>query len=498
MSSTLKVIVSAKGNLEVKYGKDYSSVIKLIDKLIEADKARNFDTRLFLIDDVSSASALGLKPVAAINRKNCKKAIDDLFKKLQPAYIVILGAPDVFPFQELINQAEDPDTVVPSDLPYACGTAYSRNISSFTGPTRVVGRIPDIPGSGDIKNFAVLIDNIIKYKPVQHDKLLNYFAVTAKEWERSTQQNMLQIFGNAAKLLNSPPVEGKYTKTQFKPLVHFHNCHGAMNTPCYFGQDGQHYPKALSAADLNKKISYGTVVAAECCYGAQLFSSDESDDDCPGISSTYLLNNALAFLGSSTVAYGPCDSLANADLICQYFIKNIINSASTGRALLEARQKFLTVSGPQLDPYELKTLAQFFLLGDPSLQIVADDERDVTPSKSMSNSVENRRISLLHKGLTLQKSIVSSQKMTKEQHPEMSDELKSLVCKKDFYESPSQSVYAIKPKGTDEFSKSISKRNMRYRTFVKEHQTENVHQIHVLVVKEDDDKVLGWREYVSR
>jgi hypothetical protein len=42
--------------------------------------------------------------------------------------------------------------------------------------------------------------------------------------------------------------------------------------------------------------------------------------------------------------------------------------ATTGRALLEARQHLIESSDGALDPFDLKTLGQFLLLGDPSLR----------------------------------------------------------------------------------------------------------------------------------
>jgi len=75
------------------------------------------------------------------------------------------------------------------------------------------------------------------------------------------------------------------------------------------------------------------------------------------------------FFGSTTIAYGPSEGNGNADLICQYFLQRVLAGASLGRAALEARQKFAG-EHTHLDPFDLKTLAQFYLLGDPSLQPV--------------------------------------------------------------------------------------------------------------------------------
>jgi hypothetical protein len=69
--------------------------------------------------------------------------------------------------------------------------------------------------------------------------------------------------------------------------------------------------------------------------------------------------------GASTVAYGPAASNAYADVICRMFVSEVLNGASLGRAVLVARQRFVQAQS-FLDPTDLKTLAQFNLLGDPA------------------------------------------------------------------------------------------------------------------------------------
>jgi hypothetical protein len=56
-------------------------------------------------------------------------------------------------------------------------------------------------------------------------------------------------------------------------------------------------------------------------------------------------------------------------LICQYFLKDVLDGASLGRSTLQARQRFIQNESP-LDPVDLKTLAQFNLMGDPSIHPV--------------------------------------------------------------------------------------------------------------------------------
>lgn len=499
--NAIKLVVSSKKNLEFKYGKKISQVNQLLNQLKAADKKKNLDTRIVFIDDAASTKAAGITPVKAITPKACKDVVDGLYKKYIPAYIVILGAQDIFPFQEIDNPADDDDDIVPSDLPYACDKPYSKKISAFTGPTRVVGRIPDLPGQQkDIDYLKTVIENSIKHKSVSPDKYRSYFSVSAFVWKKSTQLSLQNMFNDVKKLQVSPPAGKTYSKQQLAPLTHFINCHGAPNVTSYYGQKGNSYPDALKSANLSKQVSYGSVVAAECCYGAAVFDSSQFDLPDQSIANNYLGSGAIAFVGSSTIAYGPADSNALADLVTQYFIKNIMAGASSGRALLEARQAFLTDSGPQLDPYELKTLAQFYLLGDPSVQPALREDETKSAITMTSGSIQNNRLNLFNKGISLLKSLMPSQKKKTKPAPADKKKLSQILRATNFEKATKEQVYDLPSKGPKPvgLQKKLTGENARFRTFIKPLKKNNIHLTKVLVVKEDNTQVLGWKVYESR
>src|SRR5690606_31892271 len=132
--------ITNKKNLLYKYGKKSSEIFHMLNDLKKADKTKKLDSIIVYVDDVASCKSAGVKPISANTDKEYKRIVDDLYKKHVPVYIAIFGAQDVFPFQEIDNPAEDEDVNVPSDLPYACDTPYSRSINAYTGPSRVVGR----------------------------------------------------------------------------------------------------------------------------------------------------------------------------------------------------------------------------------------------------------------------------------------------------------------------------------------------------------------------
>ena len=500
----LKVLVTSKKQLAFKYGNNFSRLETLFDSLIKADAKKGLDTKLIYIDDKSSAKAAGIELVTIINDKTSKKAVDEIAAKHEPAYIMIVGAADIIPFQCITNPADDDDTEVESDLPYACDAPYSKTIDAYTGPTRVVGRLPDIEGpQKSIAYLKTLITNIIKQKPAPIGKYSKYFAMSTQMWKKSTAMSLQNMFNDNKMLLVSPSgfkPESPVTKEILSPLVHFYNCHGALRKPEYYGQKGNDYPVAMQSPTLVKNLSYGTVIAAECCYGAQIYDPKKinNKNTVNSLASTYLQYGAISFLGSSTIAYGPTDHNSLADLLTQYFIKSILDGASAGRALLEARQKFLSESGPQLDPYELKTLAQFLLLGDPSVQPVISDE-DSMSKTMMGGTVQNNRMKLVSKGISLRNSISPSVKTSGDQQSANEAELQSIIKKTDFGNGVKTAVYALKANPhLNGLQKKITDEKVVFRTFIKEKKKQDYQRFRVLVVKENKDQVLGWRVYESR
>jgi hypothetical protein len=167
------------------------------------------------------------------------------------------------------------------------------------------------------------------------------------------------------------------------------NCHGSPDDPNFYGQRGRSYPIAHTAKKLVKKIMNGTVIAVECCYGAQLYDPADADMQ-PGICSTYLRDGAYGFFGSSTIAYGPSEGNGQADLICQYFINEVLDGASLGEATLKARHRFAQTY-THVDPTDLKTMIQFHLFGDPSIHAVGAVPHALARSKSFKQAFRERQ-----------------------------------------------------------------------------------------------------------
>jgi hypothetical protein len=284
---------------------------------------------------------------------------------------------------------DDPDQFAFGDLPYACDVPYSHDIATFKGPTRVVGRLPDLMGAKKPSYLLTVIGKAEKYRCRKAAEYSSYFGLSTHSWRKSSEMSLSNVFGSSTNLLLSPPSRSGHSNKRLAPLMHFINCHGGQADPTFYGErkgDGQ--PPSLASKRITGKIKPGTVASVECCYGAELYDSITLSLPLP-ICQNYLRQGANGYFGSTTIAYGPETGNGAADLITQYFLIEVLGGASLGRAALVARQRFVEQTG-ELDPVDLKTLAQFNLLGDPSIHPVEVESPTGVP-KGIKEEDANRQ-----------------------------------------------------------------------------------------------------------
>jgi hypothetical protein len=397
MATPDKLIVSNSNELTRKYkaaGK--TAVEKAVKKLIQADAARGIVTAFVDLADAATMASYGapvIPPGRAADAKLNKQAIDKVFTSgdVRPQYLMLLGSQDVIPHVPLDNPMPgDGDTNVPSDLPYAGDKPYSTDVQDFIAPTRVVGRLPNVTADNDPAYLLGLLGTAATWTERAVTAYNGFLGITAQVWQKSSELSLDAIFGTHTGMKIAPPDGYRWTVAEAKRLSHFVNCHGAAATPFFYGQKGSSYPEAHSAAWMAGKVVEGTVLAAECCYGAELY-----DPALPtaggqmGMCNTYLAGAAYAYFGSSTIAYGPATSNDEADLICQYFLEAILNGASAGRACLQARLEYVQNKSGVLTPTDLKTLGQFNLMADPSITpVVAQPHVAVIPSRAGAKKLQ--------------------------------------------------------------------------------------------------------------
>src|SRR5262249_37771686 len=224
-----KLIVTNVKALRAKYrGPGLRAVAQGIAALIEGDRGRGLVTRLLEIGNRAQMRALGGKPVVDwSNARVNKDAVDAAYRALAPDYLVILGSIDVIPHQSLRNPLfrpnpeYDDDRYAASDLPYACDTPYSQRIEDFRGPTRVVGRLPDLTCASEPSLFLKLLRIAARYRIRAPEAYSRYFGLSAKIWRWSSDLTLRKLVGSADDLHLSPPDDERWRDTELAPLLHF-------------------------------------------------------------------------------------------------------------------------------------------------------------------------------------------------------------------------------------------------------------------------------------
>lgn len=364
-----KILIANQSALQAKYkAAGLTAIQTAIAGLIVADKARGITTDILYIDDKAAMTIVGGRPVAGPqDEKGAKDAVDAAAATHDPDYILLLDGPDVVPHTNLdaIAGLSDGDATIPSDLPYASTAPWSRHASDFLKVTRVVGRIPATAGETDSSRLVSLLDTAAVHKTRPAADYAKPFAITADVWFQSTQLSVSNIFGSGT-VNRAPPAGHKGVDPALTSLAHFINCHGAQAADEFYGEQNNTYPLALTSSGLTPNLQKDTIATAECCYGAELYDNLAVGTAQP-ICMAYMTAGAAGYVGSTNIAYGPASGNGQADLLTQYFLQHVLKGATTGRALLQARQDFIRTQ-VMSSPSNLKTMAQFLLLGDPAIQ----------------------------------------------------------------------------------------------------------------------------------
>jgi hypothetical protein len=376
----VKVVVTHRAAARAKYGAaGWARIRRAVTQLKTADNARGVTTRFFALDSAADCRKVGATRLASsTDAAAAKTIVDRVYAAWAPAYLLILGGPELVGQHALANPLwtgdpnDDPDQFISSDLPYACDSPASPTVGDFRGPTRAVGRLPDLVGVTDPDVLVDLLRSAAQATPRASGPTTPVFALSTKTWKVSTQLTLGKLAGVSGTVLTCPPNDVSWTAAELAPTVHLVNCHGAEFDPRWYGEarlGQQDLPPAMDARLLGGLVPRGSVVAAECCYGAAHWPPAAAGGQA-GIAATLLRQGASGVFGSANISYGPAAANEYADVICQLFLSEILAGASLGRAALTARQRF--VQGQSfLDPTDLKTLGQFDLLGDPSVHPIA-------------------------------------------------------------------------------------------------------------------------------
>jgi hypothetical protein len=505
-----KLILTNAAVLRRKYGAAGVTAVKAaITGLIAADRRRGLVTRLIDISGATAMRRLSAPPVLdPTSAAQNKLAIDRVFAALKPVYMMLLGSRDVIPHQDLVNPVleQDPtdDPVAWSDLPYACAAPYSRQVADFIDPSRVVARLPDLTGAREPSHLLRLLKTATRWHKRARADYAPCFALSARSWRDSTARSLRSIFGNADTLRLCPPTTGGRARGQLGALSHFINCHGGLADPQFYGQHFSLQPVAFTSAQTRRRLREGTVAAMECCYGADLYDSDDLHLDLP-ICQSYLAHGAYGYFGSTTVAYGPAKGTEQADVITQAFFRAVLAGRSLGGAALEARQHYCS-NAHELDPIDLKTLAQFCLYGDPSVHPVRAAtstggtrevvDEDAERSARLARRDRAREFST---EIRLTKPIAALADFKAQMPRELREQLYEIAREAGIREPPDFTAYNVTlPRGFAERALTREAPADRYHLAIIVRPDLRIGSRTVIVARESGGRVLGYRIYYQR
>jgi hypothetical protein len=394
---TVKLSVTVKRRLERKYKKN-SAALKQINTAIEdwiaADADRGVHTVHVAVDDSAEMlrvwrdyfpKAPRVRPVSGrVTALKVKRAVDDLWERLKPKYLVLFGGDDLVPMFRVPNPthywsqgATDWDRMLPTDSPYASRKPFDpQDIDSYLVPDRVIGRIPDIKS---IKDPGWLVD-YLKTAARWRSKFPSFYkktyAICTSESSSAGRECMQFISKPVSNLLISPPTRDTSTsaRNRLSARLHLIKCHGTRLDANFWGK-GKRFVRAIKSTTLKECLKPATLVGTTCCWGAQIFSpyARHARRGRWPLASTYLRKGAFAFVGSTARAWFGGPTMGFADYIVADYLKWILRRASIGRAFLESKHGYMCYyleGGGTADALDQKTMIEYVLLGDPSIHPV--------------------------------------------------------------------------------------------------------------------------------
>jgi hypothetical protein len=381
--ASIKLSVTCGKRLAAKYdAQALDKVRKAIEAWTAADKARGFQTIHVELDDPVAMRSLGVSALTGrATPGKVKRKLDALVARHSPDYVVLIGSADVIPMFVVPNPSAhgDDEPTVSTDNPYACSKRfYVGRLSSYLVPDRVLGRIPDLPGSSDPSWLTKYLTAVAAYKPLPASRYAGNLSICVKPWKNAGKRCMQHIGRDPRELMISPPTRAGSAKLKARHAKRLHmiKCHGGGLDSHFYGQRGQNYPDALTSKSLVGRTRRATVVGAMCCFGADVY--DPADPAAlqpgePSIPSVYLKQGAHGFLGATSTAWVGDEAMMDADWIVSGFLKGVLGGSSMGRATLESKQDFMhwiQKQGYEPGTDQEKTLLQFVLLGDPAIHPV--------------------------------------------------------------------------------------------------------------------------------
>jgi hypothetical protein len=392
-------VFSTRKGLESQYGPQTAeAIITEMKNLVQlASKTPSWSALLFLADDQSITSPLGVKPAVAGDPWKLKLALTDLDAALAKkgemiGAVLIVGGPQVVPFHRLPNPTDDGDADVSSDNPYA-----SLDENYFI-PNWPIGRLP-APTGNDAGMLLAALRRIetnrsrqtqpiswwrrnpvlsktikaIRAKLPHGLAMRPSFGYSASVWKQSSLA-VFNVIGDTKSMLVCPPAQATDLPASnlLPATLSYFNLHGLSDGPDWYGQrdagdtsGAPDYPVAVTPKEVRSGSQATQFIFSEACYGANI--ENKSEDQSLAIK--FMSAGCQVMVASTCISYGSVTTpLIGADLLGYNYWRNLKDGTPAGEALLQAKVALvneMTKRQGLLDGEDQKTLISFVLFGDP-------------------------------------------------------------------------------------------------------------------------------------
>jgi hypothetical protein len=359
----MMLTVTARGPLEKRYGPEgYTQIRVALTSFAEAAGAT-----LVALDDSADMSAFGLPAAAGTDAGSLLLSI----RALKGPHgdvdsLMLVGGDNIIPFFRLTNpvtdRSVDPDEVVFSDNPYASST---ETLEEYLAPSLPLGRLTDF-ARGSTQDFVDLITAATANRTNRTIRQRAALLVNA-EWSDPSQSVAAALPGPVDWHFSPGYSIDRTTQADMnREFLHF-NLHGFTGVAEWKGYDSvrDQFVIAATTDGFDRQYVSGSVVFAENCYGAEITGRTPANS-----CALKLVREGAAFIGATGLAFGshvaPRFLLEDADVLAKSFWGAFAGGAMPlGPALGKARSDYLLRDGAGNNPYKMKTLLQFVLLGDP-------------------------------------------------------------------------------------------------------------------------------------
>ena len=375
------LIATVREGIETVFGRDtYPAVGERLEELVDRLASQAVQGHVAVLDDRVGMALMGLEPVSSGSTVGAVAAVRACADRQDCDAVLLVGGHQVLPMIRVRNPVSDrsldPDREVLTDLPYG---ADGDGISDYVTGARMVSRLPS-PHSRRLGDFLALLDIVARPAPSKSGST----AIVSAEWETAGRRVAAGMPGPVTfRVAPHYRLDDRH-RDDLSCRWLYVNLHGYADKDEWqaFDANASRFLRVMDPASFSFSELSGSSMFCENCYGLKPLFGGPSET-CVDRAFRYGLR---AVVGATGLAYGAhltrgmsgsSRYMENADFLAAAFFDGIRESLGAGEAFQNARQRLVAnIRRRRPDPhgtgdlwlsrYEVKTLLQFQLFGDPT------------------------------------------------------------------------------------------------------------------------------------